>query len=333
MPACCSALLFQRVVRVLGAASLAALLLIAPAGAQTYPSKPVRIIIPFAPGGGTDVSIRALSGVLSEALGQSVVVENRPGGGGNLGADLAVKADPDGYTLFAPTDSHTVAPALFPKLNYDLVKDFLPVTKVAQGPYVLVAHPSLPVSNVKEFIAYVKERPNQIPYASSGAGTAAHLSGEMFKMQAGLVMDHVSYKGGGAAIADLVGGHVKVGILGLAGPMPHIKSGALKPLGVTSATRHPLLPDVPTFAESGLPGFDTQQWLGILVPKGTPSAVIARLHADIVKAAQNPAVVERIAASGLQVTTSASPQEFGKFLVTDMEQWPPVVKASGAKPE
>jgi len=318
--------------RALMAMALAGCVLAAPtAAAQAWPAKPVRIIIPFAPGGGTDVSIRALSGVLSEALGQTVMVENRPGGGGNLGADLAAKADPDGYTLFAPTDSHTVAPALFSKLNYDLLKDFMPVTKVAQGPYVLLAHPSLPVSNVKELIAYVKARPNQIAYASSGTGTAAHLSGGMFKMQAGLVMDHVSYKGGGAAIADLVGGHVKVGILGLAGPMAHIKSGALKPLGVTSPTRHPLLPDVPTFAESGLTGFDTQQWLGILVPKGTPAPVIARLHTEIVKAAQNPAVVERIAASGLQVSTSATPDEFGRFMAVDMEKWPPAVKASGAK--
>jgi len=296
---------------------------------QSYPNKPVRIIIPYAPGGGTDVSIRAMSGVLSEGLGQSIIIENRPGAGGTLGADVAVRAEPDGYTVFAPTDGHTLAPAMM-KLSYDLLKDFVPVTRIAQGPYVMVAHPSLPVSNLKELIAYVKERPNQLTYASSGAGTAAHLSGEMFKMQAGLQMDHVSYKGGGAAVTDLVGGHVKFGMLGLAGPMPFIKSGQLKALGVTSATRHPLLPDVPTFIESGLPGFETQQWLGILVPKGTPQPIVDRLFAEITKAAKNPAVAERIAASGLQVATSASPQEFGQFLATDMAKWPPVVKASGA---
>ena len=303
------------------------------AGAQSYPTKPVRIIVTFAPGGGTDVVMRALGVALAEGLGQPVVVENRPGGGGNVGAEIAARADPDGYTLFAVADPHTLAPALYPKLNYDLVRDFAPVTRVAQGPYLLVAHPSLPVANVKELVAYAKQHPGELSYASSGSGTAAHLSGEMLKKQAGIAIDHVPYKGGGAAVADVVGGHVKLGMLGLAAPLPHVKSGALKALGVTSQSRLPVLPDVPTFAESGLGNFETLQWVGLMVPSGTPAPIVAKLHAEIVKAAANKSVVERLAASGLAVSTDASPDGFARFIRDDLQKWPPVVKASGAKPD
>ena len=303
------------------------------ASAQTYPSEPVRIIVPFAPGGGTDTAMRALGAVLSEGLGQPVVIDNRPGAGANLGAELAARAKPDGYTLFAIADPHTVNPFLYPKLSYDVVKDFVPITRVAVSPYVLVAHPSLPVKNVKELVAYVKERPGSLAYAHAGNGTAAHLTGEMLKLQAGIQMNPIAYKGGGAAVTDLVGGHVPLGVLALAAPTPHIKAGGLKALAVTGATRVNVLPDVPTFAESGFPGIQTFQWVGLEAPAGTPPAIVAKLHAEIVKAAQNRTVVEKLAASGLEVATSATPEEFGRFIREDMQRWPAVIKASGAKAE
>jgi tripartite-type tricarboxylate transporter receptor subunit TctC len=299
--------------------------------AQAWPAKPVRIIVPFAPGGGTDTAMRALATVLSEQLGQPVIVDNRPGAGANLGAEVAARAEPDGYTLFAVADPHTVNPFLYPKLGYDLVKDFVPITMVAQSPYVLIAHPSLPVKDVKELLAYAKQKPNQLSYAHAGNGTAAHLTGEMLKLQAGIQMSPVAYKGGGAAVTDVVGGHVPLGILALAAPMPHIKAGTLKALGVTSAKRVDALPDVPTFAEAGLGGIETFQWVGLEAPTGTPAPVVARLHAEVVKAARQKSVVDRLAASGLQVVTSASPDEFGRFIRDDMQKWPSVIKASGAK--
>jgi tripartite-type tricarboxylate transporter receptor subunit TctC len=319
------------------AAALAAVAAIAAvpldAHAQAYPTKPIRVIVPFSPGGGTDTAMRALGTVLSEQLGQPVVIENRPGAGANLGAELAARAEPDGYTLFAVADPHTVNPFLFPKLNYDLVKDFAPITMVAQSPYVLIAHPSLPVKDLKELVAYAKQRPNQLSYAHAGNGTAAHLTGEMLKLQAGITMSPIAYKGGGAAVTDVVGGHVPLGILALAAPMPHIKAGALKPLAVTSAKRIEALPDVPTFAESGLAGIETFQWVGLEVPAGTPAPIVAKLHAEIVKAARHKSVVDRLASSGMHVTTSESPEAFGRFIRDDMQKWPPVIKASGAKLE
>jgi tripartite-type tricarboxylate transporter receptor subunit TctC len=301
--------------------------------AQGYPAKPIRIIVPFAPGGGTDTSMRALGTVLSENLGQPVIVDNRPGAAANLGAEIAARAEPDGYTLFAIADPHTVNPLLFPKLTYDIVKDFTPITMVAQSPYVLIAHPSLPVANLKELIAYAKQHPNELSYAHAGNGTAAHLTGEMLKLEAGIQMAPIAYKGGGAAVSDVVGGHVKLGILALAAPMPHIKAGALKALAVTSDKRLDVLPNVSTFAESGLPGIQTFQWVGLEAPAGTPAPIVAKLHAEVVKAAQNKNVVERLAASGLAVSTSASPEAFGRFIRDDMAKWPPVVKASGVKLE
>jgi tripartite-type tricarboxylate transporter receptor subunit TctC len=271
--------------------------------------------------------------VLAEQIGQPVVIDNRPGAGANLGAELAARADADGYTLFAVADPHTVNPYLFPKLNYELMKDFVPITLVAQSPYVLIAHPSLPVKDLKELIAYAKQNPGKLSYAHAGTGTAAHLTGEMLKLETGIQMTPVAYKGGGAAITDVVGGHVPLGILSLAAPMPHIKAGTLKALGVTGAKRVEALPDVPTFAEAGLQGFDTFQWAGLMAPAGTPAPIVARLHAEVVKAAQHKAVVDKLAASGLAVSTNASPDEFGRFLRADMQKWPPVIKASGAKLE
>ena len=306
---------------------------LAPAHAQDYPSKPVRVIVPFAPGGGTDTTMRALGQVLAEGLGQPVVIDNRPGAAANLGAELAARAAPDGYTLFAIADPHTVNPFLFPKLGYDIVKDFAPITMIARSPYVLIAHPSLPVANLKELVAYAKQRPGELSYAHAGNGTAAHLTGEMLKLDAGITMAPIAYKGGGNAIADIVGGHVKLGILALAAPMPHIKSGGVKALAVTSDNRLDVLRDVPTFAESGFPGIQTFQWVGLEAPAGTPAPIVAKLHDAIVKAARTPSVVEKLAASGLRVTPSESPEAFAKFIRDDMQRWAPVVKGAGVKLE
>ena len=301
--------------------------------AQSYPSEPIRIIVPFAPGGGTDTAMRALGAVLGESLGQPVIIDNRPGAGANLGAELAARAKPDGYTLFAVADPHTVNPYLYPKLTYDLVKDFVPITMVAQSPYVLVAHPTLPVKNLKELVAYAKQNADKLSYAHSGNGTAAHLTGEMLKLEAGISMAPIAYKGGGAAVTDIVGGHVPLGVLALAAPMPHIKAGTLKALGVTSANRMSQLPDVPTFAESGFPGIKTFQWVGLEAPAGTPAPIVARLHSEIVKAARHKNVVDKLAASGLEVSTNASPEEFGRFIREDLQRWGPVVKSAGVKAE
>lgn len=301
------------------------------ANAQAHPSRPVRIIVPFSPGGGTDTAMRALGTVLAEQLGQPVVIDNRPGAGANLGAELAARAEPDGYTLFAIADPHTVNPFLYPKLSYDIVKDFAPITMVARSPYVLVAHPSLPVKNLQELVAYAKQNPDKLAYAHAGNGTAAHLTGEMLKLEAGIRMTPVAYKGGGAAITDIVGGHVPLGVLALAAPMQHIKAGTLRALAVTSPKRIDVLPDVPTFAQSGFGGIQTFQWVGLEAPAGTPAPIVAKLHAEIVKAARHKTVVDKLAASGLEVSTNATPDEFGKFIRDDMQRWPPVIKASGAK--
>jgi len=301
------------------------------AAAQNYPTRPIRVIVPFAPGGGTDTAMRALAAVLSEGLGQPVVVDNRPGAGANLGAELAARAEADGYTLFAIADPHTVNPFLYPKLTYDVVKDFAPVTMVARSPYVLVAHPSLPAKNLQELVAYAKQNPDKLAYAHAGNGTAAHLTGEMLKLEAGIRMSPVAYKGGGAAVTDVVGGHVPLGVLALAAPMQHIKAGTLKALAVTSPRRIDQLPDVPTFAEAGFGNIQTFQWVGLEAPANTPAPIVAKLHAEVVKAARHKTVVDKLAASGLEVSTSATPDEFGKFIRDDMQRWPPVIKASGAK--
>ena len=301
------------------------------AAAQNYPTRPIRVIVPFAPGGGTDTAMRALAAVLSEGLGQPVVVDNRPGAGANLGAELAARAEADGYTLFAIADPHTVNPFLYPKLTYDVVKDFAPVTMVARSPYVLVAHPSLPAKNLQELVAYAKQNPDKLAYAHAGNGTAAHLTGEMLKLEAGIRMSPVAYKGGGAAVTDVVGGHVPLGVLALAAPMQHIKAGTLKALAVTSPRRIDQLPDVPTFAETGFGNIQTFQWVGLEAPANTPAPIVAKLHAEVVKAARHKTVVDKLAASGLEVSTSATPDEFGKFIRDDIQRWPPVIKASGAK--
>ena len=311
--------------------ALAALLPLA-AQAQDYPSKPIRIMVPFAPGGVMDLTARAISIPLGEGLGQSLVIENRPGGGGNIGADAVARATPDGYTLMMIGDNNAVAPALYSKLNHDVAKDFAPITNLVTGSHIFVAHPSLPVNNIRELIAYAKAHPGELSYASPGAGTAQHLGGEMFKaMAGGLKITHIPYKGGGQAIGDVVGGQVKFAVLGLAPVIPHLKAGKLKALGVTGKQRVAILPDVPTIAESGLPEFETLQWYGVVAPAGTPAPIVARLHAELLKAARNPAFVERLNAAGMDVVTNPTPDDYARFIRADLAKWPAVVKAAGAK--
>jgi tripartite-type tricarboxylate transporter receptor subunit TctC len=299
--------------------------------AQDYPVKPIRLVVPFAPGGVMDLTARSIAAPLGELLGQSVLVENRPGGGGNIGTDAVARSAPDGYTLLMLGDNNTIAPALYAKLNHDVVRDFAPVTNLVSGSHVLVAHPSLPAGNIRELIAYAKKHPKELSYASPGNGTAQHLGGEMFKMMAGgLEITHIPYKGGGQAIGDVVGGQVMLGVLGLAPVIPHLKAGKLKALGVTGKHRVAILPDVPTIAESGLPGFETLQWYGVVAPAGTPAAVIAKLHAELLQAARAPLFVERLAAAGMEVAPNARPEDFARFIREDIARWPAIVKAAGA---
>jgi tripartite-type tricarboxylate transporter receptor subunit TctC len=313
-------------------ASIFALLVPLAAVSQEFPSKPLRMVVPFPPGGVMDVTTRSVAAPLSEALGQSILIENRSGGGGNIGTDSVARSAPDGYTLLVVGDHNTIAPALYSKLSYDIVKDFAPITNLVVGSHVLVAHSSLPINSVKELIEQARKTPGELSYASPGSGTAQHLGGEMLKtMAGGLQITHIPYKGGGQAISDLVGGQVKLGVLGLAPVLPHLKSGKLKALGVTGKRRVAILPDVPTIAESGLPGFETVQWYGVVAPAGTPPAVISRLYAELVKAVRQPAVVERLAAVGMEVSPSASPADFAKFIREDIAKWPPVVKSAGAR--
>lgn len=317
-------------------AALAALLCaVAPpaALAQSWPSKPVRIIVPHAPGGVTDVVTRTVAQPLSEALGQPVVVDNRPGAAGLLGTEVAATAAPDGYTLLMFVDTNTIFPSTVKSLRHDPAKSFAPITILGRGAHVLVAHPSLPVETLQDLVRYAKAHPRELSYASPGTGSPQHLGVEIIKSAAGLDMVHIPYKGGGQAIVDVVGGQVKLGILGMAPALPHIKSGRLKALAVTGATRSKVLPDVPTVAESGFPGFETGQWQGIVAPAGTPAAVITRTHDELLKIMRQPAIAEKLASIGMDTTTSATPEDFARMLQDELKRWPEVVKAAGIQAE
>ena len=302
------------------------------AQAQAWPNKSIRLVAAYAAGGAMDMSARVIAPLLTESLGQPVVVENRTGGGGNIGAELVAKSPPDGYTILLFADAYTIAPALYARLGFDPVKDFIPITRMVTGAHVLVGHPSVPAGNLKELVAYVKQNPGKLAYGSPGNGTPQHLAAELFKsMSGGLQITHVPYKGGGQAIGDVVAGQIQLASLGLPPTVPHIKAGKLKAFAVTSRTRARLLPDVPTFEESGLAGFETVQWWGPAVPAGTPAPVVKRLYDEFVKAMRNPGFIERLNTAGLEVTPSASPEAFLEFIKQDVTRWPPIVKAAGAK--
>ena len=301
------------------------------AGAQAYPAKPIRIVVPFPPGGATDILARAVAQKLTDAWGQAVVVDNRPGAGGNIGSEIVAKAAPDGYTLEMGTvGTHAINASLYAKMPYDHVKDFAPVILVAGVPNVLVVNPSLPVSSVQDLIAYAKANPGKLNFASSGNGTSIHLAGELFKVMAGVQMTHIPYKGSAPALQDLIGGQVQLMFDNLPPSLPHIKAGKLRALAVTSATRSSALPDTPTIAESGLPGFEASSWFGVLAPAGTPPAIIARLNAEIGAWLASAEAKEKMLALGANIG-GGSPEDFARHIAAETAKWQKVVKASGAK--
>jgi len=302
------------------------------ADAPPYPAKPVRIIAPSSPGSGVDIVSRLVGQKLGANLGQQVVVENRAGAGGNLGAEIAAKAAPDGYTLFMATPSHAINPALYRKLNYDSIRDFAPISLVMTGQYVLVAHPSLPAKSVKELIALARARPGQLNYASAGNGNATHLAGELLKSLARVDIVHVAYKGSGPALVDLISGQVHFMFPNLVNSLPHIAVGRLRALAVTGAKRATAAPQIPTLVEAGVPGYTVMSWYGMLAPAGTPQAVVARLNGELVKVLRSPDVKERLAGQGAD-PAGGSPEEFSAFLKEEIAKWGKVVRGAGISAE
>ena len=296
----------------------------------TYPNKPVRLVVPFPAGGTTDILARAAAPKLSEAWGQQVIVDNRPGAAGNIGAELVARAAPDGYTLLMGTvGTHAINPSLYAKMPYDHVKDFVPVILVAGVPNVLVVNPGLPVNSVAELIAYAKANPGKLNFASSGSGTSIHLSGELFKSMTGVQMTHVPYKGSAPALTDLMGGQVQLMFDNLPSSLPFIKAGKLRALGVTSVARAPALPDTPTVADT-VPGFESSSWFGILAPAGTPRDIVTKINAETAKWLASAEAKEKLAGQGANAVGGA-PEVFAKHIQTETAKWAKVVKDSGAK--
>ena len=304
-----------------------------PALAQTYPIRPVKLVVPFAPGGSADLVARILGQKLGEAWGQQVIVENKGGGSGMIGNDYVAKSAPDGYTLTVGTmGPFSVNPTLFEKMPYDPIRDFAPITLTGIASHVLVANPKVPVHSVSELIALAKAKPGQLTFASSGTGNATHLTFELFKATAGIDIVHVPYKGGGPAMADLVGGQVSFSFASMPSALPYVQSGRLRAIAVGGAHRSPLFPDVPTVAEAGLPGFVSEDWQGILAPAKTPAATVAKLNADLVRTLHTPEMEAKLAGAGFDVKTT-TPQQFADFIRADTAKWAKVLRRSGTKAE
>jgi len=302
------------------------------AQAQTYPTKTIRLILPFPPGGAVDALARIMGPQLSEALGQQVVMENRPGAAGNIGAEIVAKSPPDGYTVLMGAIPHSISVTLYSKLGYDLVRDLAPVSLLASTPNIVVVHPSVPARSVKELIALAKARPGQLDFASSGSGGSPHLAGALFNNLAGTRMNHIPYKGGGPAVIALVAGECSVGFATAPSVIHHVKSGRLRGLAVTSAQRAPLVPDLPTVSEAGVPGYEAGAWQGLLVPTGTRREIISRLHAESSKVLKLPEVKERMDAAGL-TPIGSTPEDFGAYLRSEIEKWGKVVRSVGMRVE
>ncbi len=299
--------------------------------AQDYPNKPLRLVVPLSPGGSTDAVARMLVPKLAEALGQSVVVENRPGAGGNLGADVVAKSVPDGYTLLIGTStSHGVNPSLYAHMPYDAVRDFAPITLIGHVPFILMASPGLGVHSVQELVRLAREKPGQLTYASSGNGTSSHLAMEMLKTMAGINILHVPYKGTAPANQDLMGGHVSLQFDGVTAALPMLRSGRVVGLGVTSAKRVGAAPDLAPIAEAGFPGFEYTAWVGLLAPAGTPRPVVDRLNAEMVRILASPDIRRKLSEVGFEVASS-TPEAFGTFIQSEIVKLGKVVRASGAK--
>jgi tripartite-type tricarboxylate transporter receptor subunit TctC len=301
-----------------------------PAWAQDYPSKPVRIIVAQAPGGASDLLIRVIGRKLGDILGQQIVVDNRPGAGGNIGAEVASQAAADGYTLFMVSAPHAVAPSLYRKLGYDLMRDFSPVTMLGSEALAMVVHPSLPVKSVRELVAFLKARPGQVSYGSTGNGAVNHLATELFKSRAGVDMVHIPYKGSAFALPDVIGGVVPVFFANVSPLLPHIRSGRLRPLAVTSSKRVSTLPDVPTIAESGYPGYEAVNWFGLVAPARTPDGIVRRLNAAVAQSQALPDVRAVYDKRGA-IQSTGTPEAMRAFLETEISKWAAVVKASGAR--
>ena len=302
------------------------------AAQSNYPARTVRVIVPSAPGGGTDISARILAPQLTQQLGQQFVVENRAGAGTMIGGEAVARAAPDGYTLLMGISTLAINPAMYKKVPYDALKDLAPISQAVSLSNVLVVHPSLPAKSVKEFVALVKPRPGQVNFASAGVGTSPHLSMELFLVMTGVKMLHVPYKGSGPGVTDLIAGHVPVMMPNMLSAQPHIKSGRLRALGVTGSKRAPGAEDIPTIAEAGVPDYEAVQWYGLLAPAGTPRDIITRLHGATVKALQNPEARQRLLNDGAEPVGS-SPDEFAAYLRSETAKWAKVIQAAGIKPE
>jgi tripartite-type tricarboxylate transporter receptor subunit TctC len=301
-------------------------------GATSYPTKPVRFIAPFPPGGSTDLLARLVAQKLTEAWGQQVVVENRGGAAGTIGVEAAARSAPDGYTIvMGHVGTFGVNPTLYPKLSYDAIRDFAPITVLATVPNGMAVHPSLPVKTARDFIALARSRPGELLYASGGSGSASHLAGEYFKLLTRINMVHVPYKGTAPAMISMISGETTMTITGMVALGPHVKSNRLKLLGVATMKRLAIAPEIPTIHESGVPGYDANQWYGVLTQAAVPRDIVSKLHADIVKVMMRPDVKERLAADGAEAVAN-TPEQFAAHIKAEIARWAPVVKASGAKP-
>lgn len=315
----------------LGLAVLLGVAVAQEAGAQEYPAKTIRLIIPFAPGGANDILGRLIAARLSETVGQQVVPDNRPGAGGSIGAELVAKSPPDGYMLvIGHIGTLAVNPTLYRKLGYNPVSDFQPISLVAKVPSIMVVHPSVPARSLKELIALAKSRPGALVYGSGGNGGAGHLATEYFKLMAKVDMVHVPYRGTGAALVDLIAGQTQLVFAGVPGAAAHVRSGRLRALGVSTSTRLAVFPELPTIAEAGVPGYEVTQWYGVLAPAGTPKAVVDRLHKEIVSAVKSKQMHERLTADGSEPITS-TPEEFASYIKSEIARWAPVIRAAGIR--
>ena len=302
----------------------------APARAQDYPHKPIRFIVPQPPGGTSDILARVLAQKLSENLRQQVIIDNRAGASGTIGTDLAAKATPDGYTIVLVYTTHATTPGIYGKLPYDPIADFAPITIATAAPLYLVVHPKIPVTSVPELIAYAKTRPGELNFCSAGNGSGSHLAGELFNTMTGVKLTHIPYKGSGPAITELIGGQVQLMFAGIVPIEPHVRAGRVRGIAVSSARRSLAMPQVPTIAESGLPGFEVVGWYGVLAPAHTPHAIIVRLHREFLNILQTPEIRDRLLREGAEPVGN-SPAQFTEFLRTDIARWAKVIRQAGAK--
>jgi tripartite-type tricarboxylate transporter receptor subunit TctC len=323
----------RRRICAVGAALVAVGFLAQPAAAaDAYPNRPLRLIVPYAAGGNADIVGRIVADGLTTRLGQQVVVDNRAGGASIIGTELAARAPADGYTLLLVASTFAVNPSLVPKLPYDTLKDLVPISLVGQTPQVLVVTPSLPASTVKEFVAYAKSKPNALNYGSTGVGSTANMAGALLNLMAGIQLVHVPYKATAQSLVDVMAGHLHVAIPSLTSSIPHIRSGKIRPLGLTSSKRSAQLPEVPTIAEAGVPGYQAVIWNGVLAPAGTPKPILERLSRDVAETMRSPEASKRYAALGAE-TIGSTPQEFARFLRAEIDQYAKVIKAAGLKQE